>query len=152
VTMEGETVHATALVLGEAGILVRGPSGAGKTSLALALIARARGEGRFARLVADDRVGLRVRGGRILLLAPARIAGLAECRGAGIRRLPHLDAAVLRLVVDLDADAPRFPEPEARAVIVQGVDVPRLVTRLQTAVEAVLAMIEGGLVDASVTE
>ena len=46
-------VHASAVAIGEAGILIRGPSGAGKSSLALALIALAQLQGRFARLIAD---------------------------------------------------------------------------------------------------
>ena len=59
-------LHASAVVIGEAGILIRGPSGAGKSSLALALIGLARQQGRFARLIADDRTEIAVRAGRLL--------------------------------------------------------------------------------------
>src|SRR5579885_12565 len=44
-------LHATAAVVGEAGVLIRGPSGSGKSSLAFALIAAAKASGLFARLI-----------------------------------------------------------------------------------------------------
>lgn len=49
-------VHGTAAVVGEAGVLIRGASGAGKSSLALALVDAAAARGLFARLVGDDRI------------------------------------------------------------------------------------------------
>ena len=54
--MTAPTVHATAIVIGETGVLIRGRSGSGKSSLALALVARVRLAGGFAAFVADDRV------------------------------------------------------------------------------------------------
>ena len=54
-------LHATALVVGESGVLLRGPSGAGKSSLALALIWAARERAVFAALIADDRAFARAR-------------------------------------------------------------------------------------------
>ncbi|MGO4816379.1 hypothetical protein AB4156_43500, partial [Cupriavidus sp. 2MCAB6] len=62
----GERVHASTIAIGEAGIIIRGPSGAGKSVLALALIALARQDGLFARLVADDRTELNATGGRLV--------------------------------------------------------------------------------------
>jgi HPr kinase/phosphorylase len=147
-----ESVHAAALVIGEAGILLRGPAGAGKTSLALDLIARARMQGRFARLVADDRVVLRERGGRILLAAPETIAGRVEIRGAGIAQVAHLSVALLRLIVDLDEDAPRYPEIGARSTMFFGVPTPRLVIRRDLAAQAVAAMLDGGFGDTWMSE
>ena len=75
-------LHATAVVVGESGVLLRGPSGAGKSSLALALIWAARERAGFAALVADDRVFARA-----LRRSPDR------ARRAGIRRQ---DRAALR--------------------------------------------------------
>ena len=43
------SIHACALIVDEAGLLIRGASGAGKSSLVLALIAAAQAQGRFAR-------------------------------------------------------------------------------------------------------
>jgi len=130
----GTSCHATALVIGEGAILLRGPAGAGKTSLALALIAQARQEGRFARLIADDRVHLRARHGRIIVMAPGRMHGCAEMRGAGIAAdLPYLDAALLRLVVDLDPQAPRYPADEAGQLDCLGVKLAYLRLRKEDA-------------------
>ena len=95
------SVHATALVVGESGLLVRGPSGAGKSSLALALIARARESAIFAALVGDDRVFLRACGGRLLARGAPGFEGLIERRFEGLVVFPHEPQAVARLVVDL---------------------------------------------------
>ena len=51
-------VHASAVLVGERGVLIRGASGAGKSLMALALVERVRRDGGFAALVADDRVWL----------------------------------------------------------------------------------------------
>jgi HPr kinase/phosphorylase len=88
-------VHGTSVALGGDGILLRGPSGSGKSDLALRLI----DEG--GRLVADDQTELRVSSDDISMTAPASIAGRMEVRGIGILRVPTVAAAPLRLVVDL---------------------------------------------------
>ncbi|MCG6122599.1 MAG: hypothetical protein MEP57_07820 [Microvirga sp.] len=127
------SVHGVALVVGEAGILIRGPAGAGKTSLALELIAHAAARRLFARLVADDRVLLRERGGRVLMRPHPAIAGRAEIRGLGIVQTPHLADARLRLVVDLDPQAPRSPECDNVTATVEGVTVPSLTLQREMA-------------------
>ena len=81
------TIHATCLLIGPHGVLIRGPAGAGKTSLALALIEACHAEGRFARLVADDRVHVEPLNGRLVARTPAEIAGKVERRGLGIVRI-----------------------------------------------------------------
>lgn len=125
------TAHATCVVLGEAGVLIRGESGAGKSSLALALLDRARLAGGFAALVADDRVRVALHHGRLVARPHPRLAGRIEVRGLGIREaadLGHaaLPACVLRLVVDLVPASPRLPEPEAGRTRILGLDLPRL--------------------------
>lgn len=120
-------VHATcvALRLGRTwrGVLLRGPSGAGKSDLALRLV----DEG--ARLVADDRTVLAVRGGRLSASAPAIIAGLLEVRGLGIVALPArrvAKRAEVALLVDLAAPGriERMPQPARETVM--GVTLPVL--------------------------
>src|SRR5690606_26288149 len=95
------TIHATCIALGPTGILIRGDTGAGKSSLALDLLADAKAEGVWARLVADDRVHIMQRNGRLVACAPTNIAGKIEARGLGVVTLPHVPAIVVRLVVDL---------------------------------------------------
>lgn len=119
-------IHATAVVVGETGVLLRGPSGAGKSALALALIEIGARRGLFARLVADDRVRLAAVGGRLLAAPHPAIAGRIERRGQGIEALPHLPRAVIGLVVDIAADAPRLPEPADRRATIAGVEIDRM--------------------------
>lgn len=119
-------VHASAVVIGEAGILIRGPSGAGKSGLALALIGLAQSQRRFARLVADDRTEIVVRAGRLLASPVPPIEGLVERRGLGLTPEPHLGVAVIRLVIDCGAEPERMPEPEALVETIAGVTLPRL--------------------------
>ena len=122
----GNTLHATALVIGEDGILLRGPPGAGKSTLARELIASATLAGRHAALVCDDRVSLRAVHGRIVAEAVSAIAGLIEIRGTGIARVPFCESAVLRLVVDLVENPTRMPDEAALLTTIQGVELPRI--------------------------
>src|SRR5262245_25455010 len=105
------SVHACAVLVGARAILIRGPAGSGKSRLALALIHAAEtGRLPFARLIADDRVRLEARNGRLLAWAPDTIAGLIEVRGLGIRRVAYEPMAVVGLMVDLAApDSERLP-------------------------------------------
>jgi serine kinase of HPr protein (carbohydrate metabolism regulator) len=122
------TIHASAVLAGSHAVLIRGPSGAGKSLLALRLIAAAEGGAlRFARLVADDRTVVEVRGGRLLARPAPALAGLIEVRGLGLRRLPYEPAAVVGLVVDLaDPGAERMPQGLAATTTIAGVTLPRL--------------------------
>ena len=113
-------VHATAIAIDGHAVLFRGPSGAGKSDLALRLIDNG------ARLIADDQVELRRAGERILVKAPAGIAGLIEVRGVGISRLEALAEATLAMFADLvpSAEIERFPEPRCEDVL--GLTVPAI--------------------------
>lgn len=125
--MSDHTIHATTVAIGEAGVLIRGTSGAGKSVLALALIGQAQGAGRFARLVADDRTALRARSGRLVARPVAPLDGLVERRGLGLTPQPHQPAVVVRLVVDLSGTEPaRMPQPEDLVDRLAGIDLPRL--------------------------
>jgi HPr kinase/phosphorylase len=122
------TVHASAVLAGPRAILIRGPAGAGKSQLALALIQAAEcGLIAFARLVGDDRIELAAAHGRLLARPPQALAGLIEVRGLGIRRLDHEPVAVIGLVVDLATpDAERLPETAEQQVTVAGIILPLL--------------------------
>jgi len=123
---ETPTVHASAVLAGRRAVLIRGPAGAGKSQLALALLQAAdTGLLRFARLIGDDRVHLEARHGRLLVRPAAALAGLIEVRGLGVRRLDYESVAVVGLVVDLAAeDAERMPA--ASETVLLGVPVRRL--------------------------
>jgi serine kinase of HPr protein (carbohydrate metabolism regulator) len=129
-------------------VLIRGPSGSGKSQLALELIEIARtGSLPFARLVADDRVHLEAAHGRLLARPAEALAGLIEVRGVGLARLAHEASAVVGLVVDLAAaDARRLPEASSRRTEIDGIQLPRLTVSSGTAaLPAVLAYITHGM-------
>ena len=123
-------LHATAILIGEDGVLIRGPSGSGKSALALALLAAVSGADRFAQLVADDTVLAEVRHGRLVARPHPATAGRIERRGVGLLAVPQASACVVRAVVDLaapDEAAPeRLPGPEAMGVTLATVALPRL--------------------------
>jgi len=110
--------HATTVAIGGRGVLLRGPSGSGKSDLALRLIDAG------ARLVADDQSELWRDGEAVLARAPATIAGLIEVRGLGIVRLDSLPVARLALVVDLVAPDAIERLPEQRSEAILGVSIP----------------------------
>jgi HPr kinase/phosphorylase len=119
-------LHASACLVGEAGVLVRGPSGSGKSLFVHRLLAAAAGRGLFSALVADDRVTLSLHADRLVARPVPPLGGLLELRGVGIARLPAEAAAVIRLVVDLE-DGPRLPEEADRRTELLGISVERLV-------------------------
>ena len=84
-------------------LLIEGPPGSGKTSLALALIDRG------AVLVGDDAVALSVQDGALWAAPAPNIAGLIEIRNVGIATVPTAQAPVA-LLVRLDSEAPRQPD------------------------------------------
>lgn len=100
-------------------VMIEGPPGSGKTSLALALIDRG------ARLVGDDGVMLELRGEGVLWASPPpRIAGKIEIRNVGIAELEPVEAPVA-LLLSLDPSAPRFVEQAERCEIL-GTAIPFL--------------------------
>lgn len=133
---DSATLHATCVVLGEAGVLIRGPSGSGKSRLARRLLSA---YGGFGRLVCDDRVHVKALNGRLLARAVPAIAGMLEIRGLGLMPTAFEPAAVVRLVVDaLPEPAERLPE-EANAIVdIAGVTLPRVAGRLESLTEEVL--------------
>ncbi|MGA9321450.1 MAG: HPr kinase/phosphatase C-terminal domain-containing protein [Xanthobacteraceae bacterium] len=138
------TVHASAVLVGARAVLIRGPSGSGKSRLALDVIEAARtGSLPFARLVADDRVHLETANGRLLARPAKALAGLIEVRGVGLRRIAHEPSAVVGLVVDLAAaEAKRLPDATERTTEIGGIKLPRLAVASGAAVlPAVLARI-----------
>lgn len=122
-TRDGITIQATCVAVESAGVLLRGPSGSGKSDLALRLIDGG------ASLVSDDLVSIAVEGGQAIARAPDRAPtetrGRLEVRGIGIMPVPTVAAASLALVVELGGARPeRLPEPETAEIA--GISLPLL--------------------------
>lgn len=115
-------IHGTCAALplesGFAGVLITGPSGSGKSDLALRLIDGG------ARLVADDHVLVEARGGRLYARAPETIRGRMEVRHVGVVWVPFIEEAEVRLKIALGEEPARLPEPAYAKVA--GIDMPRL--------------------------
>lgn len=111
-------VHATAVAIDGEAVLLRGPSGSGKSDLALRLLDAG------AQLVADDQTLLRRAGRRLLASAPTSLAGLLEIRGVGILRVAAAAATPLVLIADLVPSDEVERLPEARRETILGVPVP----------------------------
>ena len=122
------TIHASAVLAGPKAVLIRGPSGSGKSLLAWNLInAASQGLLTFTRLVGDDRLQVVAQSGRLLVQPAQALSGLIEIHGLGIRRLPFESVAVVGWVVDLaTADAARLPAAKATTTSIEGVSVARL--------------------------
>jgi HPr kinase/phosphorylase len=113
-------LHASCVELNQTGIVLLGPSGSGKSDLALRLIDGG------ARLIADDRLAVEREGVQLLGRPAATIAGLLEVRGFGIVRLPHGAVCRLGLVVDLAPQTPPERLPEPGSVFLLGLALPCL--------------------------
>ena len=88
-------LHATTVAVGDKAVVIRGETGAGKSALALQLLALG------ARLISDDQTDV-VRDGDILMAsAPKPIQGLIEARGVGILQVPYGGPTRIALIVDL---------------------------------------------------
>lgn len=114
-----QIVHGTCVAVDDRAVLIQGPSGTGKSALALQMM------GMGAGLVADDRTRLRRSGEALIADAPPAIRGQIEARGVGILRAPSLGPSPLVLVVDLGEDEPeRLPYPRTTRLL--GIELPQL--------------------------
>jgi len=111
------TIHATAVAISGAGLLIRGKSGSGKSDLALRLIDRG------ATLISDDQVNISRKDRTLLLSPPASLAGKLELRSLGIWERNHVSGIDLKLIIDLVEQPERFPM-DNQVVILLGIKVP----------------------------
>jgi serine kinase of HPr protein (carbohydrate metabolism regulator) len=118
--------HATAIVVGTTGVALVGPSGSGKSSMALDLISGARRAGHFAALLSDDQIFVHAVNGRLIAHAPASIRGMIELYGSGIGRIETVESAVLQLALEpVAADSSsRIPEENQRWRPVDALSLP----------------------------
>lgn len=115
--LSSETLHATSVAIDGRVVLLRGPSGSGKSDLALRLIDRG------AALVSDDYTLVKRIDGRLVATAPDTIRGKMEVRGIGVVAMAALTDAPVALIADLFDPVDRMPlEPVHRTVA--GIAVP----------------------------
>ena len=138
-----ENLHASVVQLGGQGVIIFGPSGSGKSALALELVRQASRDGIAASLVADDRVNVERRENELFASPVPSLAGLIEVRGSGIHAVPHLNETVLRLSVELvkEQSAERLA-PKEKRLVAHGLALPALILpqeRIDGAVRAILS-------------
>lgn len=115
--LSAETVHASTVATDGRAVLIMGPSGSGKSDLALRLLDRG-----FT-LVSDDQTIVRKDGSRLLASAPPNIAGKLEIRGIGIVEMDAVRDVPVALLVELTSDIQRLPDDNHERPIL-GVELP----------------------------
>lgn len=136
-----ETVHGTCVVFCRHGLLIQGPSGSGKSDLALRLIDAG------GVLVADDRTLLTLTGGQIMAAAPNAIEGLIELRGVGLVRMPYAGAVRLDVIVQCIEDVPeRLAEPATVPVLGMALPLYRIRPFEASAVAKIRAILQNSSV------
>ncbi|CAN5160446.1 HPr kinase/phosphatase C-terminal domain-containing protein [soil metagenome] len=125
-SLSGETVHASTVAIDGRAVLIAGPSGSGKSDLALRLLDRG-----FT-LVSDDQTIVRREGDRLVASAPPQIAGKLEIRGIGIMEMETVGDVPVALLVELTSDIPRLPD-DSRERPILGVALPLITIDALTA-------------------
>jgi len=124
--LSAETLHASTVASDGRAVLISGPSGSGKSDLALRMLDRG------FRLVSDDQTIVKLDGNHLTATAPPTIAGKLEVRGIGIVDMDPLDAVPVALVVELTSDIQRLPD-DSRERLILGVSVPLISIDAMTA-------------------
>ncbi len=115
-------IHATCISYKENGILFTGPSGSGKSDLALRMMMD-----KGALLVADDRTDIEEKFGRLNATCPKEISGMMEVRGIGICRFEPCPSALIKLVVELVPPEKKIERlPMGETVEYCGINVPKI--------------------------
>jgi serine kinase of HPr protein (carbohydrate metabolism regulator) len=115
--LSSETVHASTVASDGRAVLISGPSGSGKSDLALRLLDRG-----FT-LVSDDQTIVRREGDKLIASAPPNIAGKLEIRGVGIVDMEAVSDVPVALYVELTSEIMRLPD-DRRERPVLGVNLP----------------------------
>jgi serine kinase of HPr protein (carbohydrate metabolism regulator) len=124
--ISAETVHASTVATEGRAVVILGPSGSGKSDLALRLLDRG-----FT-LVSDDQTIVKREGDRLVASAPPTISGKLEVRGIGIMDVEHVDHVPVALLVELTSDIQRLPD-DSRERPILGVKLPLITIDAMTA-------------------
>ena len=124
--LSSENLHASCVASDGRAVLIAGPSGSGKSDLALRLLDRG-----FV-LVSDDRTIVRKEGTKVLASAPQTIKGKLEIRGVGIVDMETASDVPLALVVELTSDIQRMPD-DSRERLILGSGIPLISVDAMTA-------------------
>ena len=124
--LSSETTHASTVAVDGRAVLISGPSGSGKSDLALRLLDRG-----FT-LVSDDQTIVRRDGDRLVASAPPTIKGKLEIRGVGIVEMETVTDVPVALYVELTSEIVRLPD-DRRERPVLGVNLPLISVDAQTA-------------------
>jgi serine kinase of HPr protein (carbohydrate metabolism regulator) len=124
--LSSETTHASTVAVDGRAVLISGPSGSGKSDLALRLLDRG-----FT-LVSDDQTIVRRDGNRLVASAPPTIKGKLEIRGVGIVEMETVTDVPVALYVELTSEIVRLPD-DRRERPVLGVNLPLISVDAQTA-------------------
>ena len=124
--LSAETVHASTVAIDGRAVLITGPSGSGKSDLALRLLDRG-----FV-LVSDDQTIVRRQGEQLLASAPPTIAGKLEIRGIGIVDMDNVSDLPVALIAELTSEIQRLPD-DSRERPILGVSVPLITIDAMTA-------------------
>jgi serine kinase of HPr protein (carbohydrate metabolism regulator) len=115
--LSSENLHASTVAVDGRAVIISGPSGSGKSDLALRMLDRG------FKLVSDDRTILRKAGDRLLASAPATINGKLEIRGVGIVDMESVSDVPVALIVELTSDIQRLPDDD-RERLIMGISIP----------------------------
>ena len=105
------SLHASCVSVKGRGVLILGPSGSGKSGLALQLMALG------ADLVSDDQTLISAEDGKLVARAPAAISGLIEARFLGILKVPAVPQTEIALVLDLSCEETDRLPPERKITL-----------------------------------
>jgi serine kinase of HPr protein (carbohydrate metabolism regulator) len=125
-SLSSENLHSSTVALDGRAVLICGPSGSGKSDLALRMLDRG-----FT-LVSDDRTIIRKQGNKLIASAPETIKGKLEIRGLGIVEIEPVSNVPVALVVELRSDVQRMPDDSQERLIL-GTGIPLISVDAMTA-------------------